>query len=186
MCTRCEVRNFAWHRTRSSGVDSASILRFSFGPGSDPESKICEKTDPDPEPLFQFGSSRSLCGGYGQIMVGWMIVAGVWTRVGFSNLKNSRTRIKKFWNRSGVGVWKSDSGNLWYVSTLSGTAGRQLRWDRIRCQAKFLTCEISDFTPCTHAQSNILHTKYVEWILVLWNSCLGKYVGLGIGWEKEK
>jgi len=30
------------------------------------------------------------------------------------------------------------------------------------CQAKFLTCAISDFTPCTHAQSNILHIKYVE------------------------
>jgi len=29
---------------------------------SDPESKICEKPDPDPEPLFRFGSSRSLCG----------------------------------------------------------------------------------------------------------------------------
>jgi len=31
-----------------------------------------------------------------------------------------------------------------------------------RCQAKFLTCEISVFTPCTHAQSNILHTKHVD------------------------
>jgi len=31
-----------------------------------------------------------------------------------------------------------------------------------RCQAKFLTCEISDFTPCTHAQSNIVHTKYAD------------------------
>jgi len=31
-----------------------------------------------------------------------------------------------------------------------------------RCQAKFLTCEISDFTQCTHAQSNITHTKYTE------------------------
>jgi len=30
------------------------------------------------------------------------------------------------------------------------------------CQAKFLTCEISDFTPCTHAQSNILHAKYAD------------------------
>jgi len=29
---------------------------------SDPESKICEKTDSDPESLFNFGSSRSLCG----------------------------------------------------------------------------------------------------------------------------
>jgi len=40
------------------GVDSGKILRFSFGPN--PESKICEK--PDPESLFNFGSSRSLCG----------------------------------------------------------------------------------------------------------------------------
>jgi len=28
-----------------------------------------------------------------------------------------------------------------------------------RCQAKSLTSEISDFTPCTHGQSNILHSK---------------------------
>jgi len=33
---------------------------------------------------------------------------------------------------------------------------------RIRCQAKFLTCEISDFTPWTHAQGNILRTKYAD------------------------
>jgi len=31
-----------------------------------------------------------------------------------------------------------------------------------RCQAKFVTCEISDFTPSTHAQSNILHIKYTK------------------------
>jgi len=43
-----------------------------------------------------------------------MIVAGVWAGVGFSNLKNCRTRIQKFWNRSGVGVWKNDSGHLCY------------------------------------------------------------------------
>jgi len=30
------------------------------------------------------------------------------------------------------------------------------------CQAKFLTCEISDFTPCAHAQNDILHMKYIE------------------------
>ena len=35
------------------------ILRLSFGPG--PESKIWEKPDPDPESLFNFGSSRGLC-----------------------------------------------------------------------------------------------------------------------------
>jgi len=45
---------------------------------------------------------------------GWIdYVAGVWTGVGFSNLKKCRTRIQKFWNRSWVGVWKSDSGHLW-------------------------------------------------------------------------
>jgi len=31
----------------------------------------------------------------------------------------------------------------------------------IWCQAKFLTCEISDFIPRPHIQSNILHTKCV-------------------------
>jgi len=41
----------------------------------------------------------------------------------------------------------------------------------IRSQAKFLTCEIPDFTPCTHAQGNILHTKYAEKTV---------FVGLGI------
>jgi len=27
---------------------------------------------------------------------------------------------------------------------------------------KFLTCEISDFTPCTREQGDILHMKYAE------------------------
>jgi len=39
---------------------------------------------------------------------------------------------------------------------LWSTTRRRLR---LRCEAKFLTWEFSDFTPCTHAQSNILHTK---------------------------
>jgi len=47
-----------WDRIRFTGVESGRILRFSFGPG--PESKICEKPDPDRESLFHFGSSRSL------------------------------------------------------------------------------------------------------------------------------
>jgi len=37
---------------------------------------------------------------------------GVWTGVGFSNLKIFRTRIQKFWYRSEVGVWKCDYGHL--------------------------------------------------------------------------
>jgi len=43
------------------------------------------------------------------------IVAQVWTGIGFSIWKNFRTRIQiqKFWNRSGVGVWRSDSKHQW-------------------------------------------------------------------------
>jgi len=33
---------------------------------------------------------------------------------------------------------------------------------RIQCHAKFLACEISNFTPCTHEQRNVLHIKYAE------------------------
>jgi len=60
-----------------------------------------------------------------------MIIAGVWTRVGFSNLKNWRTRIlteiHTFWNRSGVGVWKSDSGHLCFIPEMSS----DLDWIRL-------------------------------------------------------
>jgi len=51
-----------------------------------------------------------------------MIVTGVWTGAGFSNLKNFwiriRTRIPKFWDWSGVRVWKSDSDHLCYGSAI--------------------------------------------------------------------
>jgi len=30
------------------------------------------------------------------------------------------------------------------------------------CEAKFLTSEIYDFTPCAHAQSDIRYIKYAE------------------------
>jgi len=75
---------------------------------------------PEPELLFNLGSSRSLPGHFlnknmGKFVVGWM-TTGVWTGVGFSDLKNFPTRtlnrIKKFRNRSGVGVWTSDSDPL--------------------------------------------------------------------------
>ena len=48
------------------------------------------------------------------------MVAGVWTRVRFWNLKNFRTctQIQNFWNKSGVEVWKSDSGHLWFTAVL--------------------------------------------------------------------
>jgi len=40
----------------------AGFCVFLLDPNPDPESKICEKPDPEPESLFHFGSSRSLCG----------------------------------------------------------------------------------------------------------------------------
>ena len=45
------------------------------------------------------------------------MVAGVWTGVGFTNLKIFRTRIRiqKFWNSIGVGFWK-----CYYCCNLSG------------------------------------------------------------------
>jgi len=39
-----------------------------------------------------------------------------------------------------------------YASSLSG----------VRSSVKRMTCEDSDFTPCVHEQSNILHTKYPD------------------------
>jgi len=58
-----------------------------------------------------------------------MIVAGVWTGVGFSNSKNwrtwFRTRIPKFWNRNGVGVWKCDSGHLWFAHVDTDRTGER-------------------------------------------------------------
>jgi len=41
-----------------------------------------------------------------------------------------------------------------------------------RCQAKFLTCEMSDFTPCAHAQSNILRV-FLRKILGTWYGPVG-------------
>ena len=35
---------------------------FLLYPDPDPESKIFEKPNPDPESLFHFGSSRNMCG----------------------------------------------------------------------------------------------------------------------------
>ena len=73
-----------------------------------PESKICEKSDLDPESLFIF-SSRSLCGFHTWHFLSkkhcWISVAsmaaGVWTEPG-----------PKFWKRRGFGVWNSDNGHL--------------------------------------------------------------------------
>jgi len=43
---------------------------FLSDPNLDPESKIFEKTDPDPEPFFNFGSSRSLRGHFLSVKMG--------------------------------------------------------------------------------------------------------------------
>jgi len=39
----------------------------------------------------------------------------------------------------------------------STTAPALPKKNQLRGQAKFQTCEISDFKPCTHAQSNIFY-----------------------------
>jgi len=104
-----------WLWIQSAGVDLSRILRFSFGPGV----KNLWKTVTGSGVTFQFRQyDRSLCGHFsnkhmGKFPFGSMMAARVWIGVGFSNLKNFRTqtRIQKFWNRSGVGFWKSDSGH---------------------------------------------------------------------------
>ena len=50
--------------------------------------------------------------------------------------------------------WKSDSGHRYFTNFWLRV--------RIRCQAKFLTGEISDFTLWAHVQTNILHINYPE------------------------
>jgi len=126
-----------------------------------PESKIWEKTDP--ESLFNFGSSRSLCGHYLSKNRGKLRLdrTGVWTGVGLSNLKNCRTRnqtrIQKFWNRSGFGVWKCDSGHLWYPPacldaqpagpTFSVAHRHAVRRPSLFSQVASVTFSDSDFAP---------------------------------------
>ena len=141
-----------WNRIRITGVDSGRILGFSFGPGSGV--KHLGKAGPGPESLFHFDSSRSLCGHFLSTNMGELrldlTVAGVWTGVGFSNLKNCRTRIRtqKFWNRSGFGVWKSDSGHLWFTLSPVLPVGRFSRtlglFFSLRC-GMFLLLRVADF-----------------------------------------
>ena len=48
---------------------------------------------------------------HGYISVG-SLVTGAWTGLWFLNMMTFQTQIQNFWNRSGVGSWKSDSGHL--------------------------------------------------------------------------
>jgi len=52
-------------------------------------------------------------------------------------------------------------------------------------EPKHVVFKISDFTPCAHAQSDILHMKYTEKTMIR-VQCLGKCVRLGFGLEIEK
>jgi len=64
-----------------------------FGPV--PESKICEKTDP--ESIFIFSSSRIVLLFVNRCSISVApMVAGVWTRVRFSDLKKLRAGFKNF------------------------------------------------------------------------------------------
>ena len=86
------------------------ILGFSFGPDPYPESKIWEKPEPEPELLFNFDCSRSLCDHFLSKNIGKLRWIDNCSRslnrsriLKFEKLPD-RIRIQKFWNRSGVGV----------------------------------------------------------------------------------
>ena len=61
---------------------------------------------------------------------------------------------------------KEQTADMGYLRRVLGVALRDkvymFGFRKARCQAKFLTCEISDFTPCTHTQTDILHSKYAD------------------------
>ena len=113
----------------SSRVPESTPARFCVFV-SEPKSKICEKTDPDPESLFNFSNSKSLCDHFlsknmmGRFSVGSMIVPRVWTWVRFSNLKNAGSGFKNFW----TGASSSLKKWLW----------PPLRPSRRLCMAQFM------------------------------------------------
>jgi len=72
--------NSVWIRGGTGfGVQESTPAGFCvFFSDPDPKSKICEKPDPDPESLFHFGSSRSLCGHFcskimGKLQLDWWL-----------------------------------------------------------------------------------------------------------------
>ena len=116
-----------------------------------PESQIFEKQDPDWESLFNFDSSKSLRGHFfsenmGKFPVGSM-TTGVWKGDGLSNLKNCRIRFKKF----GTGA-ESESEKATLATSDTNASNSHMP----------VSSEISDFTPCAHAQNNILHIEYAD------------------------
>jgi len=76
-------------------------------------------------------------------------------------LKGAGVDVSKFFGAGVLSVEQERSRSLKNVTLLISDHYAVCRLD-IGCQAKFLTCEISDFTPCTHAHSNILHIRYAE------------------------
>ena len=92
-----------WQWIPSAGIDSGRILRFSFWP----EFGANNLRKTDPKSIFNFGSNRSLRGhclskNMGKFRLDrW--IAGIWTGVGFSNLKNCRIPLIRIQN-SGTGV----------------------------------------------------------------------------------
>jgi len=89
----------------------------------EPESNICKKSEPEPESVL-FLAVTGVCMVFTNVIASVQnkhyritvasMVGGDWTGVGFSNVKKiwTQVRIQKLSNRSGVGVWKCDSGHL--------------------------------------------------------------------------
>jgi len=123
------------------GTGSDRILRFSFGPVSVTGVKNLWKTGPGPGVTCHFGSRRSLCGHFLKkhecITVVSIIATGVWTGVGFSNLKYCRICTGPGFINFGTGaesesekVILATSGNylIYFVKCLERTVCFAVEW----------------------------------------------------------
>jgi len=105
-------------RIRSARVDPGRILRFSFRPDAGAEVKNLWKTGPGSGVTFHSQQQESVWFSYmtyPKYKHCWMsvasMVAGVWTGVGFSNLKIFRTRTRIRFKNFGTGA-ESESENV--------------------------------------------------------------------------
>ena len=146
MRTWCEVRNFASQK-----------FRFT------PESKICEKTDVEPESLFNFGSCRNLCGHF---------LSKTWVHYDWiddCNRSLNRSRILKFKNfqirvqNFGIGAEseseKSDSGHL--CNILISNTLRKLMIG-VKGFVFRLICRVSLLWHLTSNQKVIIYTTRIK------------------------
>ena len=97
--------------------------------------------------------------------------------VGFSNLKNGRIRFQKFWNRSGVGVWKSNSEYLCHTATVwnavdSVVFRKSVGLQPVACLILFEFCtltvtseRISDISLFSYVMKDVVNATEFVWLL---------------------